>query len=48
MKTGCADGIMVAGGCGADTGGVAWTGVGVGVGVGVVEMTGVWDGEGDG
>lgn len=35
FTTGCADGIMVAGGCGAETGGVVWTGVGV------VEMTGV-------
>lgn len=35
LTTGCADGIMVAGGCGAETGGVVWTGVGV------VEMTGV-------
>ena len=35
LTTGCADGIMVAGGCGVETGGVAWTGVGV------VEITGV-------
>lgn len=35
LTTGSADGIMVAGGCGAETGGVVWTGVGV------VEMTGV-------
>ena len=33
---------MVAVGCGADRGGVVWTGVGV------VEMTGVWEGEGEG